>query len=142
MSGGRLKPAAVAAALGLALAGPVAAQQVNWQVLGEALHDQRPTGPEMASGTEAVLRGLDKISGEVEDMTLAVGGTVTYHHLTVALTGCRYPADNPSSDAYAFLDITDANDGERLFHGWMVASSPALNALDHPRYDIWVLGCH
>ncbi|MGB0800115.1 MAG: DUF2155 domain-containing protein, partial [Planktomarina sp.] len=25
--------------------------------------------------------------------------------------------------------------------GWMVASSPALNALEHPRYDIWVLRC-
>ena len=126
----------------LLLAMPAGAEEVNWQVLGEALRDQRPNGPEMASGTEAVLRGLDKISGEVQDMTLAVGDTLSLHHLTVALTGCRYPAENPSSDAYAFLDITDSVSAERLFHGWMVASSPALNALDHPRFDIWVMACH
>ena len=30
---------------------------------------------------------------------------------------------------------------EVAFSGWMVASSPALNALDHSRYDIWVLRC-
>ncbi|MCW8843320.1 MAG: DUF2155 domain-containing protein, partial [Rhodobacteraceae bacterium] len=28
-----------------------------------------------------------------------------------------------------------------LFQGWMIASSPALSALDHPRYDVWVLRC-
>ena len=28
-----------------------------------------------------------------------------------------------------------------LFSGWMLASSPALSALDHPRYDVWVLSC-
>jgi hypothetical protein len=28
-----------------------------------------------------------------------------------------------------------------VFSGWMVASSPALSALDHPRYDVWVLNC-
>ncbi|MGB1970407.1 MAG: DUF2155 domain-containing protein, partial [Paracoccaceae bacterium] len=27
------------------------------------------------------------------------------------------------------------------FMGWMVASSPALNPLDHRRYDVWVLRC-
>jgi hypothetical protein len=29
----------------------------------------------------------------------------------------------------------------RLFTGWMFASSPALSALEHPVYDLWVLDC-
>ena len=37
--------------------------------------------------------------------------------------------------------ITDRNSGATLFDGWMVASSPALSALDDARYDVWVLGC-
>ena len=98
-------------------------------------------GSEGASGRGAVLRGLDKVNGHTADVEIMTGQTAEIFGLDVALGDCRYPADNPSSDAYAFLYITDANDGERLFHGWMVASSPALNALDHPRYDIWVLGC-
>lgn len=28
-----------------------------------------------------------------------------------------------------------------LFTGWMFASSPAINALEHPVYDVWVIDC-
>ena len=28
-----------------------------------------------------------------------------------------------------------------VFSGWMFSSSPPLNALEHPVYDIWVLSC-
>lgn len=127
--------------LALALTAPAAAQTVDWAVLGQALNDQRPAGPEMTSGTEVTLRALDKVSGAITDLTVAVGASVTHQRLSVSVTACRFPADNPSSDAFAFLTITDAVRGESLFQGWMVASSPALNALDHPRMDIWVLGC-
>lgn len=130
-----------AALLVLGLAMPAAAQQVDWQTLGEALHDQRPIGPEMATGTQAVLRALDKVSGAVEDLPLAVGASVEYGRLTITLSACRYPQENPASDAYTYLTITDTRDHEQVFQGWMIASSPALNALDHPRYDIWALSC-
>ena len=35
----------------------------------------------------------------------------------------------------------DAPQGDEVFRGWMFASSPALNALEHPVYDVWVIGC-
>lgn len=131
---------AIGCALALAAA-PATAQQVDWATLGQALHDQRPNGPEMSTGTEAVLRALDKVSGAVEDLTVPVGGTVEYQRLHIDLTACRFPTDNPESDAFAFLRITDTQRGEVQFLGWMTAASPALNALDHPRYDIWVMNC-
>ncbi|MFT5180431.1 MAG: hypothetical protein ACI8S3_000304, partial [Alphaproteobacteria bacterium] len=28
-----------------------------------------------------------------------------------------------------------------LFSGWMFASSPALSALEHAVYDVWVVDC-
>jgi hypothetical protein len=28
-----------------------------------------------------------------------------------------------------------------VFSGWMFASSPALSALEHPVYDVWVIDC-
>ena len=95
----------------------------------------------MANGTRAELRGLDRVSGLTTDLTLDVGARATYARLEIALVACRYPADNPNAEAFAFLEITDTVRGERLFRGWMVASAPALNALDHPRYDVWVLSC-
>lgn len=139
MRGARL--AAVLAMLAAPAAVPAGAQQVDWATLGEALHDQRPDGPEMASGESARLRGLDKISGAIEEITLPVGDTVMFHRLSITLTACRYPAEDPEADAFAFLQITDTTHDDLAFRGWMVASSPALNALDHPRYDVWVLGC-
>ena len=39
------------------------------------------------------------------------------------------------------ISISDAGVSTPVFAGWMVASSPALSALDHARYDVWVLRC-
>lgn len=94
-----------------------------------------------ASGQVARLRGLDRVSGAITDIELAVGQRIRFGPLDLELVGCRYPADDPNSEAFAFLDIRDSRHDERLFYGWMIATAPALNALDHPRYDIWVLGC-
>lgn len=89
----------------------------------------------------ARLRVLDKLTGQVTDMVLADGQAQTVGRLTVQVDECRNPADNPTADAFAHLTIRDASAADPVFRGWMVASSPALSALDHPRYDVWVLRC-
>ncbi len=88
-----------------------------------------------------VVRVLDKISGIVTDLELRDAESKSVGSLTVALTECRYPSDNPSGDAWALLTIFYRDAVDPVFQGWMVASSPALNAMDHPRYDVWVLRC-
>jgi len=93
------------------------------------------------SAPGAVLRGLDKVSGEVTDLRLGVGETLGLGRLSVTLGDCRYPADDPAGDAFARLTIRATGLDEPAFDGWMVASSPALSALDHPRYDVWVIRC-
>ncbi|WP_209424886.1 DUF2155 domain-containing protein [Pararhodobacter sp. SW119] len=98
-------------------------------------------GQEMAPGSTVILRGLDRIAGETTELRIAAGEQVDYGRLRITLRECRYPAENPSADAFAFLEIEDTRDAEALFSGWMIASSPALNALDHVRYDVWVIGC-
>lgn len=110
-----------------------AALALAWPVPGLAQN--------MASGATAQLRGLDRVSGVTTDIDLATGTSASYGRLQVELLACRYPADNPNADAVAFLRIRDTIRGEQLFQGWMIASAPALNALDHARYDIWVMGC-
>ncbi len=43
--------------------------------------------------------------------------------------------------------VIDSADGAKklppgmIFSGWMFASSPALNALEHAVYDVWVIDC-
>lgn len=94
---------------------------------------------EIAPG--AVLRTLDKVSGTVTDVEVFNGQTLGYGPLQLTLTECRYPAANPTGDAFAHMVIVDTRAQADLFRGWMMASSPALNALDHARYDVWVLRC-
>ncbi|MCQ0970752.1 DUF2155 domain-containing protein [Paracoccus sp. TK19116] len=94
-----------------------------------------------ARATGALLRGLDKVSGQTTDMVLGVGDSTRYGRLEVRLGECRFPAGAPSSDAFAQMTITDTLQNVTLFSGWMIASSPALSALDDPRYDVWVISC-
>lgn len=106
---------------------------------GAAVAQEAPEG--LAAAPGAFLRGLDKIAGAASDLTLSVGQSLDYGSLSVRLVDCRYPADDPASNAYAFLEITDTAIGREVFRGWMIAQNPALSALDHQRYDVWVLRC-
>ncbi|MEM9550285.1 MAG: DUF2155 domain-containing protein [Pseudomonadota bacterium] len=97
---------------------------------------------EAAPGSGAVLRALDKVNGKTVDITAATGETVTMFGLDVFMVECRYPARNPTGDAWAFLVVRETGARDIRFQGWMIASSPALNALDHARYDVWLLRCN
>lgn len=92
-------------------------------------------------GNGAVLRALDKVSGQAENHEMVRGGQMTLGQLTVRLRECRYPEGNPTGDAWAYFDITDTDTSDMVFSGWMIASAPALNAMEHSRYDVWVLRC-
>jgi hypothetical protein len=104
------------------LSGPVAAQEVT-------------------SASGAVLRVLDKISGHTSDIELATGQSARLGNLEIVLNECRYPAGNPSGDAFAEIEVSELGKTGTVFSGWMIASSPALSAMEHQRYDVWVMRC-
>lgn len=97
----------------------------------------------VVTGTGAQLRGLDKLNGKTVDFTLDNGYSVMFGDLRVDLAECRHPEDNAAGEAFAFLTIYSGEEASEppVFQGWMIASSPALSALDHARYDVWVLRC-
>ena len=119
-----MRRTAALAAAALALAGAAAAAQ--------ATPAQAPAAP---------LRVLDKVSGVATELTLSRGESARVGRLTVTLGECRYPAEDPASNAFAWITVHDDLAGEPLFRGWMIAAAPALSALDHPRYDAWVIRC-
>jgi len=88
-----------------------------------------------------VLRALDKTSGQTTDIELSAGEMRQLGTLEIVLSECRYPAGNPSGNAYAALEISERGRAGVLFSGWMIASAPALSAMEHSRYDVWVLRC-
>ena len=97
--------------------------------------------PNTLSGNSAELRLLDKVAGKSTDVTLKMGETYRLGKLRIIMGECRYPSANPAGDAYAFLTILSSDNAKEYFRGWMISSSPALNALDHVRYDVWPLRC-
>lgn len=95
------------------------------------------------SYSQVVLRGLDKITGRLSTMTVNVGDKTVFGELDVYVRVCyaRPPEETPENAAY--LDVVENKiEGQlKLFSGWMFSSSPALSAMEHPVYDIWVLRC-
>jgi len=91
-----------------------------------------------------ILQGLDKITARVTTIEAPVGKPVTFGSLSITARHCdKAPPEDPP-EAAAFLEIVDAKPGEapvKLFTGWMFASSPAVSALEHPVYDVWVIDC-
>jgi hypothetical protein len=96
---------------------------------------------EVSDAPGAMLRGLDKVNGSLSDIPLDVGETAVFGRLSIRLEHCRFPKGNPAGNAFAYLTIQDVGTSSEVFSGWMIAAAPALNALDHSRYDVWVLNC-
>lgn len=91
----------------------------------------------------ASLRVLDKITARTSAIEIKVDQTATFGSLRVTLRACRQNPPTEPPEAAAFLEIADESpEGtRRVFSGWMFASSPALSAMEHAVYDVWVLGC-
>ena len=139
----------LAASLSIALAaGPAAAQQTRpdtGTVDPETTQEETPEEPFEPYLREVVLQGLDKETARILSFGGRVGETVRFRTLDIAIRRCqRTPPDEPPERA-AFLQIydVDPDTGKRTmaFSGWMFKSKPALSAMDHPIYDVWVKDC-
>nr|WP_209870724.1 DUF2155 domain-containing protein [Azospirillum soli] len=98
----------------------------------------------MVARPAAKLQGLDKVTARTSTFTIAVGETKMFGSLRVTLRACRENPPIEPPEAAAFLEVVENKPGEKaeaVFSGWMFASSPALSAMEHPIYDVWVLSC-
>ena len=92
----------------------------------------------------AEFTGLDKITGQIIVFDVLIDETVQFGALQVTPRVCnsRPPTEPPRTSAFIEVDeITLDNTIRRIFTGWMFADSPALNAVEHPVYDIWLNDC-
>lgn len=91
------------------------------------------------------LQSLDKVSARTLTFEAKVGETVKYGPLYIKIQACRKAPPLEQPESAAFLQIweipPETGEAEWIFSGWMFASSPALSAMDHPVYDVWVIDC-
>lgn len=145
-----MRAALLALSLGLALAGAALAQSAP-PVSPAPTPVASPVPRAGATpGSVAVLRGLDKVTGQYRDFQAAVGKTSKFHTLDITVRACEKAPAEEAPETAVFMEVTDtplAKKGaeppkpSRIFSGWIFGSSPALNALEHPVYDVWAIDC-
>jgi len=103
-----------------------------------------PAHAERIANPVAEFAGMDKITGRITSFDVYVDETVQFGALQVTPKVCysRDDAEAQKVDAFVEVDeITLDRKIRRIFSGWMFADSPALNAVEHAIYDVWLTGC-
>ena len=93
----------------------------------------------------ARMQAMDKITGRVSEIDVPVNGEAKFGTFSVVVRRCvtRSPEETPENTA--FVDVVDnynTDDPVNIFKGWMFSSTPALNAVEHPIYDVWLIKCY
>ena len=92
----------------------------------------------------ARLQAMDKITGRVSEIDVPVNGLANYGTFSILVRKCVTKSAEETPENTAFIDIVDNYQTDHpvnIFKGWMFSSSPALNAVEHPIYDVWLLQC-
>ncbi len=92
----------------------------------------------------ATLAGLDKITGRVTRFDVYIDETVLFGALEITPRACYNRPPTETQRTSAFLEVDQRSltgTSRRIFTGWMFADSPALNAVDHAVYDVWLIEC-
>lgn len=129
--------------LGIIAGGLIALQSAAF---AQDIPNTIPSDAEMATshGVSVQLRALDKITARITEVELPVGDEKKFGTLIIKARYCRSRPPQETPESFAYLEIDDvkvSGKRERIFDGWMLASSPAVSALEHAVYDVWVIGC-
>jgi len=99
----------------------------------------------------AVIQAIDKVTAETMRFEVEVGGQPVRFNNTLIfkVRACEMSApDELTDDAIAYVEVSlqprgtlPGTEPRQLFRGWMFASSPAVNGLQHPVFDAWVVAC-
>ena len=91
------------------------------------------------------IKALDKITAKTSTIRLAIGEKEFFGPLEIKALKCQLSEKNDVTETVAYLQVKDlsAKDNNQvfLFNGWTFASSPTLQSIDHPVYDLWITSC-
>ncbi|MBY0422450.1 MAG: DUF2155 domain-containing protein [Parvularculaceae bacterium] len=101
--------------------------------------DKRP--PEEFPETTAYLEIFDRDAGKSRtDATATIAPAASKKNAKEAPPPAK-PLPPAQRQSHGDVAKGAPIDPDRIFSGWMFASSPGLSALDHPVYDVWVIDC-
>jgi len=103
-----------------------------------------PAAASYVDGATAIMQGLDKITARVWTFEVPLNQPTRFGTLQIQVAACRKRPPEEPPEAAGFVQVVDERGdrpAQQLFKGWMFASSPALSALEHPVYDVWMVDC-
>ena len=91
------------------------------------------------------ITALDKITAKTLAIKLGIGEKKYFGSLEIKGLKCQLSENNDATDTVAYLQVKDLSTKDNnqvfLFNGWTFASSPTLQSIDHPIYDLWITSC-
>ena len=86
---------------------------------------------------------LDKISNKLSEKTIAVNESDLIETLNIKVYSCFTEPPDEIPEDYVLIDVKDnfLDEDKSIYKGWMISSSPDVTPLEHPIYDLWLLGC-
>ena len=103
-----------------------------------------PASAQPIANPVARFAGLDKITGRITRFDVYIDETVLFGALEITPRACYSRPPTETQRISAFLEVDQRSltgVSRRIFSGWMFADSPALNAVDHAIYDVWLVTC-
>ena len=95
--------------------------------------------------TKVNLIGLDKITAKTSNLSLKLGEIKRFGLLEIKVIKCGKVESDDRKDEAAYIQVKDVSDTNNekifVFNGWTFSSTPYLQPLDHPVYDIWLVSC-
>ena len=101
-------------------------------------------GAERFANDIAVFSALDKVTARISRIEVALNETHRFGSLMVTPRVCftRPATERPKTTSFVEVNEVLLDGAEtRLFSGWMFAESPGINAVEHPVFDVWLIGC-
>ena len=86
---------------------------------------------------------LDKISNKLVEKSIRVNESDFIGTLIIKVYSCFTEPPNEIPEDYVLIDVKDSLQEQEIsiYKGWMISSSPDVTPLEHPIYDLWLLGC-
>ena len=91
----------------------------------------------------ASLKLLNKTTNKVSQKDILVNSIINWETLNIEVLYCASTPPNEIPEDYVLIDVYDKinNENVNIYKGWMISSSPEITSLEHPIYDLWLVGC-
>mgnify|MGYP001282518803 CR=1 FL=1 len=131
---------------------PITAETPTEEAVKPKAAVEKPAEPlRRVRGGAAIIQAIDKVTAETLKFEAPIGQPIRYKTLIITVRACETTAadeEQPDSAAYLTIDSQPkaapgraAPAAKQVFRGWMFASTPGVNPLQHPVYDAWLISC-